>query len=92
MSGQHTPGPWVIEEVTSFDFHDCYILGPFNGVYKDIIATVQCTDLPQCMADARLIAAAPDLLAALVLVVQRCGPLSEDGKIARAAIAKATGQ
>lgn len=41
---------------------------------------------------ARLIAAAPDLLAALKLVVMRCGPNSEDGKQARAAIAKSEGR
>ncbi len=34
-------------------------------------------------------AAAHDLLAALKLVVTRCGPNSEDGKQARAAISKA---
>jgi len=42
-------------------------------------------------ADANLIAAAPELLAALVLVTQRCGPNSSDGAVARAAIAKARG-
>lgn len=36
-------------------------------------------------------AAAPELLEALELVVKRCGPNSSDGKIARAAIAKAKG-
>jgi len=98
MSGQHTPGPWEIEEITPSDFHDCYILGAPNGVYDDIIATVQCTDLPQCMADARLIAAAPDLLA---LVIQYRDdlrrPPSPDSverrlQAVNAAIAKATGQ
>ena len=42
--------------------------------------------------DARLIAAAPDLLEALKQVVTRCGPRSQDGQMARAAIAKAEGQ
>jgi hypothetical protein len=97
MSAKHTPGPWHIEEITPSDFHDCYILGAPNGVYDDIIATVQCTDLPQCMADARLIAAAPDLLAALQDIVQASDANNGDSlmnaiQAAEAAIAKATGQ
>ena len=105
MIGQHTPGPWAIEEITPSDFHDCYILGAPNGVYDDIIATVQCTDLPQCMADARLIAAAPCLLAALEAGAECLVSWMEmadsdyvrepDEQVLaamRAAIAKATGQ
>lgn len=38
-----------------------------------------------------LAASAPELLAALKMVVSRCGPKSRDGQIAREAIAKAEG-
>lgn len=39
-----------------------------------------------------MLAAGPDLYEALALVVSRCGPRSEDGAIARAALAKARGE
>jgi hypothetical protein len=101
MSAQHTPGPWSLKPVEDRSIkHLCPVDGermslltivhqdeapPFAAVYKD--------------ADAHLIAAAPDLLEAL-LHIQRCIPLGGFAQIHHksdtwaqidAAIAKATG-
>jgi hypothetical protein len=59
----HTPGPWAIKFRND---HSAYIsLGdPVSGPHKQF--DVQFTDLyPSDVADARLIASAPDLLVAL---------------------------
>jgi hypothetical protein len=85
----HTPGPWR-------DYgHTGYVYGP------DVVVC-RCGDysdkelLPfnkdRWAADARLIAAAPDLLAALQAMLKRYGIHSNgDIKIAADAVAKATG-
>jgi hypothetical protein len=60
---KHTPGPWAIKFRND---HSAYIsLGdPVSGPHKQF--DVQFTDLyPSDVADASLIASAPDLLAAL---------------------------
>jgi hypothetical protein len=92
----HTPGPWRCEEVF---VSDEYVLTP----------TVEDPDYPgerfwvHGDADARLIAAAPDLLAALALILDTAEvphPLSgreptvplQVLETARAVIAKATGE
>jgi hypothetical protein len=71
---KHTPGPWVLETVkTSCGI--CHKIGPFpprqNGgkirhacLYSDYDYALNPSDL-QLLANARLIAAAPDLLEAL---------------------------
>ena len=58
MKDKHTPGPWNVSEAGSIEFADGYIgeAYDFNGTTK--------TDLPM-MANARLMAAAPELLQAL---------------------------
>lgn len=59
MKTQHTPGPWFIDSFAQI------------GDEKSIIGRVYCgdifpnDDLPECTANARLIAAAPELLEAL---------------------------
>jgi hypothetical protein len=58
MKEQHTPGPWTVSEDGSIEFADGYLgeAYDFNGTTR--------TDLPM-MANARLMAAAPELLQAL---------------------------
>lgn len=99
----HTPGPWTIEKSTRTDHH--IIAG------RRWIATASNHDFhptqdenERTIANARLIAAAPDLLAALVEIVGQENPnrwgydaahkaLDDDWRAqARAAIAKATGE
>ena len=88
MQSNHTPGPW-------------YTMGA--GVYTGSaqndniahIATAHFYGVPgDPMANARLIAAAPELLAALQLLVRGDGQPDECARAmraARAAIARATG-
>lgn len=87
MTAQHTPGPWHCI-VTSNP--DCYeVWGEGEAETHAPLVTMT--------ANARLIAAAPELLAALELISQcaRSGPvlMSEAvGNICRDAINKATGR
>ena len=79
----HTPGPW------KYDYEDGYC-GEIIASNGKEVATF--TDEPNA-PDARLIAAAPDLLAALIQISESL-PYSSPVNahiIARAAIAKATG-
>lgn len=86
MSAGHTPGPW------SFD-------GPLSsiivwGAEPDIRVCFMTSDGP-AKANARLIAAAPDLLEALRAFIAEAdaGHVTiETDKAARAAIARATGE
>ena len=90
MSAKHTPGPWR--------FDGDWWRRPTIYGGKVEVATINKAWFPERdgrggeqEANALLIAAAPELLEALELVVTRCGPHSTDGAIARAAIAKARG-
>ena len=85
---QHTPGPWTVRE-SSLSVSVVAQNGDavFHESYKRI---------PGVMEDARLIAAAPDLLEALEEIVSAAdgdgwSQLDADLRKARAAIAKATG-
>lgn len=90
MNTKHTPGPWEIRPSSN----------PKNGTaWRDIVST-GCEFSPSYVGesleqDARLIAAAPDLLAALEAFVARAKQLNgiDTGPVAQAsaAIAKATG-
>jgi hypothetical protein len=90
---KHTPGPWHIEREDSPDAEwsrrfptiiaDEYEVVGNEGFYGDLE-----TD----MANARLIAAAPDLLEALEFVIRGVPDTWEGVQKARAAIAKATGE
>lgn len=91
MSG-HTPGPWEIRTVKQG--YPYQIVAP-NGTHVRNVtrwAALSVPALPEGQANARLIAAAPDLLAACKLALESgeflCG---EDG-IVKAAIAKAEGR
>lgn len=94
MKTQHTPGPWF------FDQHG-HVYGTLNGQQiegvpggKTISHPHVCT--PRCIANARLIAAAPELLEALADCVAHMHWTQPKGeaalKKAKAAIAKATGE
>lgn len=110
---KHTPGPWVLGEYSETLGYDCMTGGIKAGpVYLDAAQYGQqrCSFTPapeRMLADARLIAAAPDLLAALTAISKLDPALdSEEGmnewgeadcfgkalNIASAAISKATGE
>ena len=93
----HTPGPWeacgayVRTKITDTDGHGYLVADVFNG------DGINC-DGAQAMANARLIARAPKLLAALRRILphaqaQDCGgpDIAADLAFACAAIAEATG-
>lgn len=101
MNNQHTRGPWSVSNV---DSDPDYVLicaddKQANGAWE--IATPHG---PDAKANARLIAAAPELLEALIEIEKGEGAFSRDRilhaanvienakRIARGAIAKATGQ
>lgn len=82
---QHTPGPWKV--------HGYHILG------EDLCAVAEvytAEDIPTEDANARLIAAAPQLLCALETLLQafECGDYYNDviTDLAKEAIAKAKGE
>ena len=77
----HTPGPWKIRAEEADEEYwvteDHYTVGPAKIVYK--------------IEDARLIAAAPELLEALKGVLRVADRKTDEFDAARAAINKATG-
>ena len=84
MSTQHTPGPWATRESAT---HVTVTNARGDAVFHDD------KRIPGVMADARLIAAAPELLEALKVLVENGGIGPEQMfHDARAAIAKATGE
>ena len=94
----HTPGPWFIDGTASDDCLDVY---HHNGricmIYCDSTQNPTAEDLAEAEANARLIAAAPDLLAALSNIIlssdANCGDsLANAIEAARNAINKAKGQ
>jgi len=93
MSNGHTPGPWRMDHdgsnwmVVTDDYPEMVDVWGFNGM-----------PAVEVVANVRLIAAAPDLLAALDdLLIAYCDPGNQGGdhddkvEAARAAIAKARG-
>ena len=96
----HTPGPWQLHELSAAESE---ILAPFGIETRAPIAILVHLDEEE-VANARLIAAAPDLLAALKAVYgcsiyppcEKCGSgQAIDGetiKLVRAAIARARGE
>lgn len=94
MTTHHSPAPWTTDGKAETDTLD--IVSPLGR-----IAMLDCShDL--VLEDARLIAAAPDLLAALQAIVNEAGSrmglddtpgsINTMSRIARAAINKATGE
>lgn len=90
MSAQHTPGPWRLEHRGSTFIVD----KPGDGYITRDVCRMDASTMSALAreANARLIAAAPDLLSALVLARKK---LEEEGYFPtpeiEAAIAKATG-
>lgn len=104
MNAEHTPGPWTCRKVDNPQGVDAYrraiqsawyVCGPEHD--SDFVADVFVKHDERAEANARLIAAAPDLLEALHLLVDNfspcnCGRITYCGFcMASAAIAKATG-
>ena len=93
MSARHTPGPWI-----GYKDKGVYVgEGLLNPVFETGCGC--CTEKHLSAANARLIAAAPDLLEALIRLIatgldQREHEefMSNPAHYARAAIAKATGE
>lgn len=79
----HTPGPWRSNDFSSSVYG--YIFGDSQAVCRVFL------DGDECEANARLIAASPDLLDALQYAVKQVPELATVPGIA-AAIAKATGE
>ena len=85
----HTPGPWVAD-VAYFDGKPSCLRIHAGREFIALVVEDGEFDV-NSEADARLIAAAPEMLAALREIL-RSGLCPSDAALARAAIAKATGQ
>lgn len=99
---KHTPGPWGVPDTgTALGYVGVSAGDQFR--WKGMIAQCDAGNYVRSqqegLANAYLIAAAPDLLEALTVIAAQCGPYAEAGKtqldyatignLARAAIAKA---
>jgi hypothetical protein len=98
MNAKHTPGPWrvlyVLDTNRTEDRHRVTVCTPYKYTKPEHtpeqhVADCGRSDDQTALANARLIAAAPDLLYALRGIVNGTSPNWLD--IARAAIAKAEG-
>lgn len=92
----HTPGPWTRTRGEQFRHdHSRGVRGP-DGTYVAAALDFNRSDRDEeCEANARLIAAAPDLLSALKNLLQVCEDERESDDMlqdSRAAIAKAEGR
>ena len=96
----HTPGPWTAHKVLPHSKlnqpePDNYVTaGPFDWPGNRVVAAVHHVDGSDGEVNARLIAAAPDMLAALQRIADCCEKEPDCtcyncGKLALAAIAKA---
>jgi hypothetical protein len=103
MNNKHTPGPWIYDETWGL-IHDARksAQGPHESAAEICaIHAGRTGKRDESKANARLIAAAPELLAALQTMVEQAGCYMDDGEAtkeemnamdaARAAIAKAKG-
>ena len=101
LNKKHTPGPWGMPDSGQGRISKVGV----NGGWDGMVATADCGDYARSrsegLANARLIAATPDLLAALQAIVDEAGPqfghdeepgcINRMARLARLAIAKATG-
>lgn len=93
MTTKHTPGPWRVKHKAKLGWAG--VLTQEGDIIADIDVDGQDFREPeQALDDARLIAAAPDLLTALEAMVRSDSWADADVKMvnARAAIAKAKGE
>ena len=88
MKVKHTPGPWQVRHFNPTEVCDCD--GEIRGC-SGIARTSTNSPMPERVANAKLIAAAPDLLAALQQCesVLRITGYANAADIAQAAIDKA---
>jgi hypothetical protein len=95
MKANHTPGPWHLSNLAANGEQEISISRSYESGGASVAVVESSRDHSRLLADARLIAAAPDLLEALEeLLADRylADPINADRmKKARAAIAKATG-
>ena len=93
---KHTPGPWKLE--LGRDGAPRGLRGPAEVEHRNIVNWngFSSPTKPASMANARLIAAAPELLEALLLMIRlhelSDSPEGDITRIARSAIAKARGE
>ena len=86
----HTPGPWRVDGWN--------IIGSDNAIAAKVIPWDNSVNKQETVANAALMSASPELLAATKSMLELCerflGPMLAGGQIAqaRAAIAKATGE
>jgi len=96
MKQQHTPGPWKCSQHLGHPAWSVHMDAGDRGRGSTIVDGVAGIDLEQRLANARLIAAAPDLLEALQYMLEVCPAIDKQGEeahqLANAAIAKATGE
>lgn len=83
MIAGHAPGPWRFQMFSS-------VFGIYDSNGRSV-ANLQIKRTSDALSNARLIAAAPDLLAVLQALDER-GHTQATWALAKAAIAKATGQ
>jgi|KBSSwiStaDraftv2_1062776.scaffolds.fasta_scaffold07344_14 hypothetical protein len=68
---QHTPGPWKVGSKSELDNVHHYPVIPILSSHEQGPGVVYATkDRPLAEADARLMAAAPDMLSALYMVIR----------------------
>ena len=101
MNTQHTPGPWALNINTWWKTNPYSVTVPRKGVHATAVANIPArATIPEeeALANARLIAAAPDLFDVLLRASDAIKALDgtsiENEKLVddyRAAIAKATG-
>ena len=103
MTTQHTPGPWKAAHAIQDDAAARYIWSMTDKAtgHRELVATIPYAEGDHINADARLISAAPDLLAALIECERIANELFQETGLheymhasdrAREAIAKATGE
>ena len=97
MSAKHTPGPWKLKADLGIPLQIMGAPTKQNPRYNPVTrcgTTFIAPTSAEAMANARLIAAAPDLLAALKWLDNWLGhkPMPECSNRIAAAIAKATGE
>ena len=92
---KHTPGPWELGEPTSQLEFGVYATDKISGIKYFLANAEGHMRYKESLANARLIAAAPELLEALQAFVKYADDVNDDSPEldrARSAIAKATGQ